>query len=197
MNTTNDINRLLVDVDGTLCQNLPRICEYVEMEYGVSTLPSEVDEWMYEFDEVGVTVGEVAAKLLEDLPEWYLEHLSPLPGACDGLRRLSDAGVEIAIVTHRNPETHAFTRDWLDRHDLVYDEYVEDVPDTKAVIDGDALVDDYHGNISDAVDAGMAGILIDHPYNSPLSSPRAAVAESWDEVVNLVLADGSFLRSSE
>jgi uncharacterized HAD superfamily protein len=197
MNGCGEIERILVDVDGTLCRNLVRICEYVEQEYGVTTDPEDVDEWMYEFEEAGITVGEVAETLLRDHEEWYLKPLRPLAKARIGLEQLSAAGVEIVVLTHRLPSTHATTREWLDEHDLVYDEFVEDVPENKAAVPGDVLVDDFHGNIRDAVEAGMGGILFDQPYNSSLSSPRAAVAESWDDVVHLLLEDDSFPGACE
>lgn len=181
------IGRVLVDVDGTLCRNLPRICEYVDREYGLSVDPADVDEWAYEFEEIGTDIGEVAAHLLRNRTNWYVDDLDPLPGAREGLRRLSAAGLEITIVTHRGPAAHEATREWLEENDMVYDEFLEEVPPNKGAVPGDVLVDDYHGHVSDAVAEGKLGIVMDQPYNH---RPEGAhLVDSWEAVVDLVLAD--------
>jgi uncharacterized HAD superfamily protein len=178
--------RALVDVDGTLCRNLPRVCEHVEVEYGLEISPEQITEWSYTFEEIGEEIEDVFDHLLSERPEWYLSELSPMEGARRGLRELKANGYEIWIVTHRPAETHHITEAWMDGHGLQYDRFVEQVPENKGDVPGDVLVDDYHGHVRDAVRKGKRGILIDHPYNRAPDHHRADVAESWREVADLL-----------
>lgn len=180
--------RLLVDVDGTVARHLPRVCGYVDEAYGVDLRPSDVTSWSHELPALGRTVDAVIDELLDDHPEWYLLGMEPVPNAADALRRLSAAGYRVAVATHRPKETHHLTRRWLDRRNLPYDEFVADVPPNKAAADGAALVDDYHGHVADATEAGKTGVLMNRPYSDPSACEDAHVAESWADVVSF-LAD--------
>lgn len=183
-----DIERVLVDVDGTLCWNLPRVCEFVTREYGVDVSPADITDWAYQFERIDVGIDDVIARLFEEHPEWFLADLDPVPGAHEALDALSAAGREIHIVTHRPAKTHHITRQWLDDNGFAYDQFVHDVPENKAEVPGDALVDDFHGHVADAVDAGMVGVLFDRPYSEPVGSERAMHVSSWDEAVDVLNA---------
>ncbi|MFT4946415.1 MAG: putative HAD superfamily protein [Natronomonas sp.] len=179
-----DTQRILVDVDGTLCHNLPRLCEFVELEYGVEITREEITDWSFQFEEAGVGIEEVITRLFEERPEWFLADLDPVPGAGVALDALADAGHEIQIATHRPAETHHLTQRWLDEQGMYYDGYVADVPATKAEVSGDVLIDDFHGHVADAVDADMYGILFDRPYTEPVDHERAVRVSAWQEVLD-------------
>jgi uncharacterized HAD superfamily protein len=176
--------RILVDVDGTLCFNLPRLCEFVELEYGVEITQEEITEWSFQFEEAGVGIETVITRLFEERPEWFLTDLDPVPGAKQALDALAAAGHEIQIVTHRPAETHHLTQQWLDSHGMYYDGYVADVPDNKAAVTGDVLIDDFHGNVADAVDAGMHGVLFDRPYTERVGHEQATRVSTWADVLD-------------
>lgn len=180
--------RLLLDVDGTVCRNLPRICEHVNDTYGLSVTPEEVTEWSYHFEEIDQRIGEVADDLMRNKANWYIDGLAPLDDARVVLTELQEAGFEIVIVTHRLPETHEATRRWFDDHGIPFDEFVEDVPENKAELRGDVLIDDHHRQVEHAVESGKVGILMDQPYNQPVSHGRAVTVTSWIEIRD-VLAD--------
>ena len=179
--------RILVDVDGTLCDNMPRLVDYVEREHDAALDPAAVTEWQYHVSEVGMHVGELIDDAMADHPEWFLRGMDPLPGAADGMARLRDAGYEVHIATHRPPATHDVTRDWLDDHGIPYDGYEDDVPRNKAELAGHALVDDYHRNVGDALAAGKAGALFRQPYSDPTPCDGALVVDSWDGFVDRVV----------
>lgn len=181
---TADVDRILVDVDGTVARNLPRVCEFVSREYGVEVSPAEITDWAYQFEAVDVGIEDVIARLMTDHPEWFLADLEPVPGAPRALETLADAGHEIRIVTHRPAHTHDITQRWLDDHGIRYDQFVRDVPANKAEVPGDALVDDFHGHVSDAVEAGLLGVLFDRPYSEPVRSQRAVTVSTWRDVLD-------------
>lgn len=175
----------LVDVDGTLCLQLPRVCEYARTEYDLSLAPSDVTRWDHPLPELGEDrhIGHLIHELLDDHPEWFLSDLSPLDGAATALSRLRAAGHTVRIATHRTADTHHITRAWLDDNDIPYDEYVHDVPANKADLDGHVLVDDYHGHVADALAAGKRGVLMNQPYSDPTACDGAHVAGSWTDVL--------------
>lgn len=176
--------RILVDVDGTLCFNLPRLCEFLEVEYGIEITREEITDWSYQFEEAGVGIEAVITQLFEEYPEWFLADLAPVPGASGALDSLAAAGHEIQIVTHRPPETHHLTQQWLDEQGMHYDGYVEDVPANKAEVPGDVLIDDFHGHVADAVDAGMHGLLFDRPYTESVGHERMVRVSTWTDVLD-------------
>ncbi|MXR51754.1 hypothetical protein GRX03_09075 [Halovenus sp. WSH3] len=181
--------RLLVDVDGTLCRNMPRLCEYLELEYGLDVTPAEITDWSYQFESVGLGISEVITELFERRPEWFLADLDPVSGSEAALETLSDAGYEIWIVTHRPSDTHDLTREWLAEQGMTYDHYVSDVPESKAEVSGDVLIDDYHGNVTDAVRAGMTGLAFDRPYTERIDHDRAYRVQTWEDVLDLLVFD--------
>ncbi|WP_152042154.1 5' nucleotidase, NT5C type [Salinigranum salinum] len=184
--TLDPADRILVDVDGTLAWQLPRACQYLDETYGVSLAPEEVVAWDYDIPghDDHAHIGELIVEAFERDPEWYFGGMSPMAGAADALARLSDTH-HVAIATHRPPETHDYTRAWLRDHDIPYDEFVEQVPENKAILPGRALVDDYHGNVADAVEAGMEGLLFAQPYSDHAACDGATVVRSWADVLRV------------
>jgi hypothetical protein len=59
------------------------------------------------------------------------------------------------------------------------------VPDNKGALAGDALIDDYHGNIGDALSAGKTRVLMQQPYSDPAAVDGARVVDSWADVIRL------------
>ncbi|WP_255151457.1 5' nucleotidase, NT5C type [Halorarius halobius] len=176
---------LLLDFDGVLCWQLPRLCEHLHRAYGVSVAPADITDWSWSVPGHDVHVGEVIGDLMVERPEWFLDGAEPLPGVRGGMHALSEAGYDLHVATHRIPETHDISRAWLDRHDLPYDRFIEDVPRDKGALPGDALVDDYHGNVADALDAGKEGVLFRQPYSEPTACPDARVVDSWRDLRRL------------
>jgi 5'(3')-deoxyribonucleotidase len=177
---------LLVDLDGVVADNLPRLCRYLRVEYDHDVRPQEVDEWQYDVPGVEGHIGTVIAELMTDHPEWYFGGMAPQPGAPDALDALAD-DYRVEVATHRLPETHEVSKAWLDEHDVPYDTFHETVPDDKGALPGDALIDDYHGNVVDALTAGKAGVLMRQPYSDPSACDGAHVVDTWDEVTGLFL----------
>ncbi|WP_255198609.1 5' nucleotidase, NT5C type [Halorarius litoreus] len=176
---------LLLDFDGVLCWQLPRTCEHLHREYGVSVAPDDIDEWSWPLPGHDVHVGEVIVELMHERPRWFLGGAEPLPGVREGLEALEAAGYELHIATHRHPDTHDISRAWLERHDLPYDHFVDDVPQNKGEVPGDVLVDDYHGNVANALATGKTGVLFRQPYSEPAACEGAHVVDSWRDLRRL------------
>ena len=83
---------LLVDRDGVVADNLPRLCTHLREEYGHDVDPADVDDWAYDVPGADGHVGTVISELMTDHPEWYLGGMAPMPGVADALESLREAG---------------------------------------------------------------------------------------------------------
>ncbi len=177
---------LLVDLDGVVADNLPRLCRYLREAYDHDVRPADVDDWQYDVPGVDGHVGTVIGELMTDHAEWYFGGMDPRPGAPDALDALAD-DYRVEIATHRLPETHDVSKAWLADHGVPYDAFHERVPDDKGALEGDALIDDYHGNVADAITTGKTGFLMRQPYSDPEACDGAHVVDTWDDVTRLLL----------
>ncbi len=175
---------VLLDVDGTLCDNTPRLLEYTETEYGVSLTRADITEWSYHIDAIDRHIGELIDEALTTKPEWFLLGMDPIDGAKDAAGWFQAQGHTVKIATHRPATTHDVTEQWLSEHGIPYDEIIQDVPRNKGLLDGDLLVDDYHLNVQNAIEEGMAGGLFKQPYSDPTACDGAVVADRWDEMLS-------------
>lgn len=113
--------------------------------------------------------------------------LPPFPGVSQALWRLSDAGVQIRVITHRlfvkglHSTTAADTVMWLDRHDIPYRDLC--FVARKAQVDADVYIDDAPHNIEALRSSGKRVIVFDAPYNREVAGPRA---HDWDEAFELI-----------
>jgi 5'(3')-deoxyribonucleotidase len=129
----------------------------------------------------------------EDLDRFAVTHrnlfrnLEPVPGAAAGLRRLSQAGVRIRIITHRlylkyfHEEAVQQTVAWLEHHGIPYWDlcFMKD----KGAVGADLYIEDSPDNVR-ALRAGEhPTIVFENSTNVELEEPRA---RTWDEVERLV-----------
>lgn len=155
--------RLGIDVDGVLADHVGAFCADLRDDYGVDLRPGDLVTWDVTVPGLGDDVQTAIDERTAD-PK-YLRSLDSIEGAPKAMNRLGEMGIERVIVTHRPPETHDATQDWLRENDIPYDEYDADVPKNKGEADVDALIDDYHGNVTDALEAGLDAYLLLRPWN--------------------------------
>jgi 5'(3')-deoxyribonucleotidase len=161
-------------------------------------------EWL------GVAEQSLGSEFSWDLPEWGVARapggypklhqfavlqrdlfriLKPMPGAPQVLRRLSDMGVRIRIITHRllikNFHRVAVqqTVDWLDGHDIPYWDlcFLAD----KSAVGADLYVEDSPKNVEQLRREGHPTIVFTSPTNRHLPGPRA---DTWEQVYEMVVA---------
>ncbi len=116
-------------------------------------------------------------------------HLQPMPGAAAALRRLSQQGIRIRIITHRlyiahfHQEAVQQTVAWLDHHGIPYWDlcFMKD----KAAVGADLYVEDSPDNIKRLRAEGVATIVFSNSTNAGIEGLRAG---SWAEVEALALA---------
>lgn len=142
------------DVDNTLAKRGSQMCELINDRYPDAELTTDdFTEWNFEVEGAGRGIEELINEVLVEEPS-CIRGMEPQERAVALTQELRDAGVTVQIVTHRPPETHERTKEWLETHGVQYSEFVEDVPRDKSRVSGDILIDDHHRNVADMVDAG-------------------------------------------
>jgi 5'(3')-deoxyribonucleotidase len=105
------------------------------------------------------------------------------------LRKLSNCGIRIRIITHRLFLKYAHktsitqTVDWLDNYDIPYWDlcFMQD----KGAVGAHIYIDDAPGNVTELRTHGHNAIVFTNSTNRSLPAPRA---DSWLEVEHLVMA---------
>jgi 5'(3')-deoxyribonucleotidase len=182
-------NRIGVDLDGVLADQVGHILPRINAEQGTSLTREDVDEWR-----LPLPRSDIACEINKALtdPEYVLT-MPPLPGAKRLLNRLFWRH-EIIILTARPREALEWTRIWLDRNGLSFDQLIAATEAKKSLHGCDVLVDDYIGNVVEylANSKGVA-VLVDQPWNRRrkqldpwIRDGRAAVAADLDAVPALI-----------
>jgi len=177
-----------VDLDGVCSDFYGRMRE-IAAEWFERPLDELTTDVSYELREWGIEKPDQYESLHRfAVTQRQLFETSPMiPGARLHLRKLSDEGARIRIVTHRL-FIHYFhnlavsqTVDWLDRHGIPYWDlcFMKD----KEQVGADIYVEDRPANITRLRGEGFHTICFWNSSNKDVGDPRA---ESWDEVYRLV-----------
>ena len=177
-----------VDLDGVVANFYAGLLPIAAEWLGVSaaSLPVEVSYGLTEW-------GLDAAGGYEDLHRFAVvqrelfRKLEPMPGAAAALRRISQQGVRIRIITHRlfikyfHEEAVTQTTAWLEHHGIPYWDlcFMKD----KAAVGADLYVEDSPENVVALRADGHETIVFRNSTNRRLPPPQAA---SWAEVEELV-----------
>jgi uncharacterized HAD superfamily protein len=170
--------RIAIDIDSTLHHYWDQLAEVVERRLGVSLPYEEQLDW-------GIRQLDpelVRECVRETHTEAYVLAGEPYPGAVETVREWKAAGHFIHITSHRSTDAHDATERWLDSIGLPYDElYCSYDKISRCVEIGiDVLVDDSPVNLHRAVEVGIAGATILHPWNRELCREKDIVsAEDW------------------
>lgn len=186
-----------VDLDGVVADFYTAVKPLAAEWFGVAeaSLP---DKFSYGLREWGFSSRE----LYDDFHRFAVterglfREIEPVQGAAPALRRLSQEGVHIRIITHRLFVSHLHqqqasqTIGWLDHHGIPYRDlcFMKD----KAAVGADMYIDDAPDNVVALRDVKPT-IVFSNPTNLALSAPRA---EDWIEAERLVREGlGSWIKA--
>ena len=170
--------RIAIDIDSTLHHYWDQFSDVVRRRYGVE-LPYEGQQtWA-----IGrLEPEQVHEAVLETHGPELVAAAEPYPGAVETVNAWHAAGHFIHITSHRTTEAHDHTLGWLDAIGMRYDElYCSYDKITRCREIGiDLLVDDSPVNLERALDAGIRGATIIHPWNREILAAHDIVAaEDW------------------
>jgi len=181
-----------VDLDGVCADYYPFMRTVVAEWLGreVESLPTEVGWDMLEW---GVQPGEFhKVHRFAVVQRNLFREMGMIPGAGPALRRLSDLGIRIRIITHRLVIEHfhqiavAQTVEWLDRHGIPYWDLC--FMGEKGAVNADLYVEDSPANIEALRRDERDVIVFSHSANWHLEVAAGSRARDWAEAEPLIMA---------
>jgi 5'(3')-deoxyribonucleotidase len=187
-----------VDLDG-VCADFYAGLRHIAAEWLGVPIEQLTPEVSYGLPEWGI-----AQEQYEDLHRFAVLHrklfvnLEPIAGAAATIRRLSERGIRIRLITHRlfikhiHEETIRQTVSWLDHHDVRYWDlcFMAD----KGAVGADLYIEDAPKNVKELRALGHPTIVFTNSTNRDLDGLRA---DDWREAEKLVLEEfGKWRQSS-
>lgn len=157
--------RIGVDIDGTLADNLRAFVTAFNKVTGKNLTTDDI----YDFDlslVYGITPQEVE-QVFHDHAERVFARVPVMAGARNVLTKLKKAGVEIFVVTARNPKFRELTTAWLEKNRLPVDHLIFEGDKGLAceLFGLELFIDDNLDNALRVKNAGAVSLLMDAPYN--------------------------------
>jgi uncharacterized protein len=169
--------RIAIDIDSTLHHYWDQFEAAAKRRFGVE-LPYEDQLWHID----RLRPEQVKACVEETHSEEQILAAEPYPHAVETVRAWKQAGHFIHITSHRDTAAHHATERWLQAIGLPYDELYcsfDKVSHCRA-IGIDLLIDDSPVNLEAAVDAGIRGATLSHPWNRDVCEVEDIVcASDW------------------
>lgn len=177
-----------VDLDGVCADFYERMREVAAewFEVDVSTLTTEVSYGLPEWGVKSATQYESLHRFAVTQRDLF-STVKMIPGARRVLRKLSDDGYRIRIITHRLfiQYFHGLavrqTIEWLDKHGIPYWDLC--FMKEKDQVGADIYVEDSPKNLEALRKAGHFAICFANSTNKAVGAPRA---DTWDQVYDLV-----------
>lgn len=178
-----------LDLDGVCADFYGRMREIVAElhEVPIDSLPGQVSFGLAEWGVDGVEEYRRIHRFAVTQRKLF-DSMKPIPGAVPALRRLSNEGIHIRIITHRLfiPHFHQIavtqTTTWLDRHGFLYHDlcFMKD----KDLVDADLYVEDAEQNILRLQEQGKPVITFTNSTNVHTAAKRRA--GSWQEAEAMI-----------
>ena len=170
--------RIAIDIDSTLHHYWDLLEEVAQRRFGVAIPYKEQVVW--EIDRL--KPEQLHAAVRETHSEPQILGSEPYPGAVETVAGWHETGHFIHITSHRAVEAHGATAQWLERIGLPYDElYCSwDKVSHAREIGIDLLIDDSPVNLEAALEAGIRGATLSHPWNRDICEEEDIVcAPDW------------------
>ncbi|STC69789.1 5' nucleotidase, NT5C type [Corynebacterium pilosum] len=186
-----------VDLDGVVADYTAAIRPYVAQHKGVS--PDDLpDPTTYNLVKAGWGI-ENGAEYLQihraAVKDGLYVNMPAIDGAAEAMRKLSDAGAHIRVVTHRlimggsHRRVVTDTAEWLDAHDIPYMSLC--FTGLKDSVAAHVYLEDSPTNIEALRKEGYTTIVYDQLYNREVPGPRIS---KWPDGAEAVLDE---LRSQD
>lgn len=168
--------RLLVDMDGVLCNLIEKWFGRYNAEYGDQLRLDALDTWG---PHRIAKAGRAVYKYLSE--PGFFRDLKPIPGAVEGVRSLLDHGHEVVVVTAAK-NGHRDKLDWIREHLPFLSPENVVFTHRKELVRGDVLFDDAPHNLEAFARYGTP-VAMAYPYNRGVPFPRVP---DWQGFLELV-----------
>lgn len=157
--------RIKLDIDNTIRDMGAEMVKLYNAKFGTSLTKDDIFDYDVDIAFPLLKENGISARdffFNQNIDDVYTK-AKPLNNAITGLKKLSELGVEIIIVSYQpNIDTKIRTLDWLTRYEVPYDALLFLNNDDKTIIETDYIVDD-NPKFLDA-DSGIK-VCVDWKYN--------------------------------
>lgn len=180
--------RILVDMDGVLCDFAGRILEWYNHDNGTHLTKEQNLDWEMEH-----MLGPGGKDFIRSCMRWpeFFTRLDPIPGAVEGMHDLLRTGHDVVIVTSIPSSAgiaFAGKQQWIRDHipDFKLKNFVGAT--RKELVRGNVLLDDAPHNIEAfmAENRENMGVVFDAPYNWKMAVEPTRRVRDWNEFLAYV-----------
>jgi hypothetical protein len=180
--------RAIIDIDNTLwhfCDALYEELRKINVNFPVPDNWTDWDMWQGYCSADEFMRAENAVHTEQD-SERYL----PYPEAANFLSTLRKNGYHITIASHRSPDYQKQTRQWLDKHGLLYDELHLSFRKT-VLFDASVrvVVDDAPAVLEEALGKGVMATGLLFPWNRAYAGNGFTLFKSLDQALEYILKE--------
>jgi uncharacterized HAD superfamily protein len=177
-----------VDVDGVLADQVTGVLPKIQSAFRLALSYGDITQWR-----LPVGDSDIATEIEKAQRDHkYVRSMRVHKGAVELLRHLRVENT-VVVITARKTHAHSWTKRWLRREALRFDEFLAGEEAKKSVHRTDVLIDDYLGNVLEYLqNAAGVSVLVDQPWNRErealtpyLNEKRAFVASSLEELIEL------------
>ena len=170
--------RIAIDIDSTLHHYWDQLAAVAKRRFGVEMPYAEQETWTIQ----ALRPEQLQACVTETHRERHILAATPYPGAVETIRAWHESGHFIHVTSHRDTAAHDPTERWLADIGLPYDELYcsfDKIARCRQIAI-DVLIDDSPVNLQRAIDAGITGATLLHPWNREICETEDVVcAEDW------------------
>lgn len=189
--------RIGFDLDGVVYDFRRALSDYLVASGRTEcTVENALPHWDF-FEGWGLTVDEYLALYRAGVDDGYVLRVGePIPGSVEGMKRLSEAGHSIHIITDRrvasDPDVPArLTKAWLMEHNVPFDSLT--LSSDKTAVATDHFIDDRFENYVARLRAGMNCHLLTQPWNTDLGDRNTTRVATIDQFVDEILCNHTSL----
>lgn len=184
-----DLDRvILCDSDEVLSDCVNPMLDVVYDLTGIRYHKEDLTDWDV-LDSIGRPDLSHAVQAICGQPG-FVERFKLLPGAQDGIRRLSELGTVVIVTSPMTTPNWTYERTrWLEKHfDIPRSRVVH--TNGKEFVAGCCLIDDKPDNLFKWKARNPDGLafLWEAPYNRKVESPLLIKVSNWDEVIDVLKA---------
>ena len=164
------MRRIVIDIDNTLWDLAPVLYERLCAASPGFPHHSQWHSWSFW---KGLIPAERLYRIIRDV-HMEQDAFEPYGESRDFLERLRTKGFRIIIASHRERETYASTRRWLQRYGLPFDQIHLSYDKTVLFDDCWAIVDDSPATLEKARQSGIIRAGLKNPWNESEDHPLFA-----------------------
>ena len=170
--------RIAIDIDSTLHHYWDGLAESAKRRFGVDLPYEQQHTWRIS----RLRDEQLRAAIADTHSDEAIARAEPYPYAVETITAWHDAGHYIHVTSHRAERCHPATERWLADIGLGYDDLhcSYDKVARCVELEIDVLLDDSPVTLVRAIEAGMVGATLVHPWNRDLCEEDAEVVSAAD-----------------